>query len=114
MRLLTRETELNLDNGFFAIKFGADWCAPCKKMIPIIEKIENEFGENLTFISADVDEVPTLASRYQIRVVPTLLIIKNGREKKRIAGVVPIGAVRKTIRDLLHDSVLPAHQTADI
>lgn len=97
------ESGLDVNNGYYAVKFGAQWCAPCKRIDPLLKKIESDF-DGVNFISVDVDENPDLAQHFQIRTVPTLLLIKNGYIKRRIPGLVLIEPLRKAFRDLLGDS----------
>lgn len=99
MQHITSETDFNVDNGCYAVKFGAIWCAPCKKLEPLFNKMQAEFN-NINFISVDIDDAPILAQRYKIRTVPTILLIKNGYEKTRIPGLILTEPLRKAFRDL--------------
>ena len=60
------------------IDFYATWCGPCKTMHPIIEAIGQEVQGKARVLKIDVDKNSTLATRYQIQAVPTLMIFKNG------------------------------------
>ena len=60
------------------IDFYATWCGPCKTMHPIIENIGHEVQGKARVLKIDVDKNPSLAARYQIQAVPTLLIFKKG------------------------------------
>ncbi|MBP1664146.1 MAG: trxA [Bacteroidetes bacterium] len=60
------------------IDFYATWCGPCKAMHPIIENIGREVQGKARVLKIDVDKNSSLAARYQIQAVPTLLILKNG------------------------------------
>lgn len=63
--------------------FSAPWCGPCKTFKPIMESLQTEMA--VTFI--DVDSSPQTAQQYNIRSVPTVLILENGTEKRRLVGV---------------------------
>jgi thioredoxin 1 len=67
-------------------KFYGDWCIPCKQLAPVINEIKTQFP-NVQFEEYDVDTQHEVASKYNIRSVPTVIIEKNGKEVSRFAGV---------------------------
>jgi len=69
------------------VDFHAVWCGPCKTQSPILKQVAEELGESVKVIKIDVDQNQTIASRYQIQSVPTLMIFKNGEIKHKQAGV---------------------------
>lgn len=66
------------------IDFYANWCGPCKMLSPILENFES----NIKVIKIDTDEYEDLAREYGIMSIPTLVLIKNGREIKRNIGLI--------------------------
>jgi thioredoxin 1 len=64
--------------------FTADWCNPCKKVKPIVEEINKESMTKFQLI--DVDSEMELAKKFEIRSVPTFILIKDGKEIKRTTG----------------------------
>ncbi len=98
MLSVANETDFNVDYGLYVIKFWAPWCGPCKMYNPVIEKLDDEF-ENINFLSIDTDQVPELAKQYKISSLPTLIVIHNGEEKKRILGLSMIKPLRTLLRD---------------
>jgi thioredoxin 1 len=90
-RVLGADTPVLLD-------FGADWCPPCKVMIPLLEELAAEYQNKALIARLDVDNSPATASRYQVRNLPTLLILKNGQVVERIVGAVP----KKVLADKLN------------
>lgn len=65
----------------------AEWCGPCKIQSPILKEVASELGGRVKVIKIDVDKNPAVASKYDIRGVPTLMIFKDGEMKYRQAGV---------------------------
>ena len=70
------------------VDFKADWCGPCKTMIPILKDVKQQLKETISIIKIDVDKNASIASQYQIRGVPTLMIFKEGKEVWKQSGVV--------------------------
>jgi thioredoxin 2 len=67
----------------------APWCAPCRMIAPVMDELAKELSGRLRVAKLNVDENPALASRFNLRSIPTLLIMKDGREVDRIVGVQP-------------------------
>jgi thioredoxin 2 len=67
----------------------ADWCGPCRMIAPVIEQLAAEMGGRVRVAKLDVDKNPLTASRFNVRSIPTLLVLKSGREVDRIVGVQP-------------------------
>jgi len=100
MIAITNESDFNIDNDkLVAVKFWASWCGPCKQMNPSIKKIEEEFP-NVKFLSVEIEQVPEIAQRFRIKSLPSILLLKDGQEVKRINGLVLIDPLRKAFRDL--------------
>ena len=74
--------------------FTARWCGPCKTFKPIMTEIANE-GHSVEFI--DIDQSQNLASKYNVRSVPTVLVTENGQEISRLVGAVSKQKVLDTI-----------------
>lgn len=71
------------------VDFGAVWCGPCKALEPIVKDVAKEYAGKLKVVKIDIDDSPGIASRYGIRGVPTVIVVKGGRELKRQVGLVP-------------------------
>ncbi len=68
--------------------FGAEWCAPCKRLGPIVEELRAE-NPDVTFRKIDVDAEPGEAKTYQVRALPTLVYLEDGTEVFRVRGFTP-------------------------
>ena len=69
------------------VDFYADWCGPCKIMSPIIDEIAEQNIENLKVGKVNVDENGSLAEKYNVMSIPTIIIFKNGNPVKGFVGV---------------------------
>jgi thioredoxin 2 len=70
------------------VDFWAPWCAPCRMMAPVFERIAARLEPYARFAKVNTDEEQQLAASYNIRSIPTLAVFKNGREAARTAGAM--------------------------
>lgn len=71
------------------VDFWAPWCGPCRMVGPVVEELSKEFGAAVQFVKVNVDENPSLAGRFGIQGIPTLLFIKNGQVVDGQVGALP-------------------------
>lgn len=79
------------------IDFFATWCGPCKTLAPILKQVKDNLGERITIIKIDVDKNQQLASKYQVRGVPTMILFQNGKQLWRQSGVLSKEEIVKSI-----------------
>jgi len=71
------------------VDFWATWCGPCKMIAPVVEEIAQEYEDKIVVAKIDVDEVPSVAAKYNVMSIPTLVVFENGKEVNRLVGFRP-------------------------
>ena len=79
------ELRLHLENEYVVIDFGADWCMPCRNARPIFKRLADTYT-NMRFLSVNVDKVSSVLKDYDVRLLPTFLILKKGMIVGRVVG----------------------------
>ena len=69
------------------VDFGATWCAPCRALHPIVERLAAEQAGRIKVVTLDTDDSPRTAQRYGVRAVPTVLVFRNGEKTASHLGV---------------------------
>lgn len=67
----------------------APWCGPCHVIAPVIDQLATELAGRVRVVKLNVDDNPRTAARFDLRSIPTLLVLKDGREVDRLVGVQP-------------------------
>lgn len=80
-------------------KFGADWCGPCRVLIPVFNKLI-EKNTDVSFASVNIDVVPELASTYDVSKIPAVLFFQNGQLKNKLIGAMPEAKYQEIIDGL--------------
>ena len=84
------------------VDFWAAWCGPCQRLGPVIEQLAEEYeGQNVIIGKVDVDEEPSLAQRFGVMNIPTVILFKNGQELERKVGAMPIDEYAQTLDENL-------------
>ena len=83
------------------LDFSAEWCAPCKRLQPIVEAIAQEYDGRLKVAHLDIDKAQSTAVRYGIMSVPTVLLFKGGKVQDQLLGYVPKDKLIEKINPIL-------------
>lgn len=70
------------------VDFFATWCGPCQMLSPVLKQVKDNLGEGITIIKIDVDKNQELASKFQVRGVPTMMLFQEGKQLWRQSGVL--------------------------
>ena len=90
------------------VDFWAEWCGPCKSLMPLLERIADEYGGRFLLAKVNVDEQPQLASHFQVRSIPTVVLIHRGEVVDQFVGLQSESAVKA----MLDRHVAPAADQA--
>ncbi|MFA5479066.1 MAG: thioredoxin [Candidatus Muiribacteriota bacterium] len=79
------------------VDFYADWCGPCKMIAPIIEELATEYEGKVEIVKVNVDSTPSLAQKFGVTGIPTILFFKNGELAKTHVGFADKDSLKKII-----------------
>ncbi|NIB44006.1 thioredoxin [Pseudomaricurvus alkylphenolicus] len=85
------------------VDFWADWCEPCKTLMPILEKLANEYAGQFLLAKVNADELQPIAQQLGVRSLPTVMIMKNGQPVDGFAGAQPETQIREILQKHLPD-----------
>ena len=71
------------------VDFWAPWCGPCRLVAPVVEELAGDYAGQLKVVRVNVDEASDLASRWRALSIPTLVVLRGGREVERVVGALP-------------------------
>lgn len=81
------------------VDFFATWCGPCQMLLPVLNKVKDSLQDRITIIKIDVDKNQELASKFQVRGVPTMMLFQEGKQLWRQSGVLTKEEIIKIILD---------------
>lgn len=79
------------------VDFWADWCEPCKDLMPILEKLAAEYSEHLLLAKVNCDEQQEIAAQFGVRSLPTVMLVKDGQPIDGFAGAQTEGHIREML-----------------
>lgn len=82
------------NQGITLVDFWAAWCGPCRMMEPVLTQLETD---GITVNKVNIDHEQRLAARHQVQSIPTMIVYKDGQEKGRIVGAMPLAQLKQEI-----------------
>lgn len=79
------------------VDLWAPWCAPCRMMAPALEQLARERAGRLKVVKLNVDDHPTVASRFNVQGIPLLVLTRDGSELARLTGAAPLPRLRRSL-----------------
>ena len=96
-------TEFNelVGNGLLLVDFFSTTCGPCKMLAFVLNDVEKALGDKVTILKLDFDKNKELVDQYEVKGYPTLILLKDGQEVKRMQGLQQKPAIIKMIEENL-------------
>lgn len=101
MIFITREEEIQIDLPLQSLYFYASWMVFHKKFLTMISKIEDQH-KNMMFYAIDVDQFSNQCKRFSVSSIPTVLVLKDGVEVKRVSGLARTNTFKNVYADICH------------
>jgi thioredoxin 1 len=83
------------------VDFWAQWCGPCLATAPILEELAREYAGKINFAKVDVDANGSLAAKYGIASIPTMIVFKDGQPVQQVIGYKPKKELKKVLEGVL-------------
>lgn len=87
LTLTEQNFQQKIKNKVVLVDFWATWCAPCRMMAPVLNDVASELSGNSYVGKVDIQQHQSLANKFKVRSIPTLILLKNGVEIKRFVGI---------------------------
>src|SRR5919106_4049856 len=93
----TFEQEVLKSESPVIVDFWAEWCGPCHRVAPVLDKIVEERSGEVTLVKVNIDEEQGLAQRYGVMSIPTMILFKDGAPAAAAVGALPKAALERTL-----------------
>jgi thioredoxin 2 len=94
-------TEVERSSTPVLLDMWADWCGPCHMLAPTIDQLSSDLAGRVKVAKLNIDENPGIANRFGVRSIPTLLVLKGGKEVDRLVGVQPKQEIMRRLEKVL-------------
>jgi len=99
LTLTDKNFQQQTKNNVVLVDFWAEWCAPCKMMAPVLNEVAGELNGNLYVGKLNIEQYQSMAQKFNVRSIPTLILFKNGKEVKRFIGIKQKDFLLKEIKN---------------
>ncbi|HEY6737961.1 MAG TPA: thioredoxin [Actinopolymorphaceae bacterium] len=89
---------------FVLVDMWAAWCGPCRMVSPALEQIAKELAGRIKLVKVDVDNAPRLSQRFDIRAVPTLMVLRDGKVLASQPGAAPVSVLRQWVENAMAEA----------
>lgn len=89
------------NDGPLLVDFFSDGCIPCRRVAPVLMRLEKEYEDRITFVKVKIAMSPETVKKYKIEAAPTLIVLKDGKEAGRHRGVANADQIEKLIQSVL-------------
>ena len=100
VQVITSESEFDstIQSGVTLVDFFATWCRPCRAQMPILEQVANAVSGKAVVAKVDTDQLQSVALKYGVSAIPTLIVFKDGKIVTRFTGVQQANTLNATIK----------------
>ncbi len=95
------EAEVINKKGVCFVDFYADWCSPCRMQAPIVDELDSEMGDKVSFYKVNVDENLSVAEKLSIASIPSLVLYKDGELKYKFVGLSSKIELKEKLNELI-------------
>jgi thioredoxin 1 len=86
--------------GTILVDFYADWCAPCRMMTPVLERVAQELKGKVVIAKLDIEQAQNTAASFQVTSIPTLILFNGGKEVGRLVGLKDAQSIKDFISSI--------------
>jgi len=95
------EAEVVQASGVVLVDFSATWCGPCKRLEPLVHEIADDYDGRAKVVKVDIDKAPTIAAKFAVMAVPTLIFFRDGKVVDQLSGLVAKRVIAERIDKVL-------------
>jgi putative thioredoxin len=94
------------------VDFWAEWCAPCRRLGPVLEKLAREYSGKFVLVKANTEHLPDIAAQFGVRSIPAVFAVKDGHVVDQFVGILPESVIREFLNDLIPTPIETLLRTA--